>query len=223
MAGMIRALNPNDMNVMLLERVARSLGSELCDQFAFVGGAVAGLLITDPANPMIRSTEDVDVVADVRALSDYHRLEKALRKRGFVQDMHAESPICRWRVEGVAVDVMPTDESILGFSNRWYPRCVQTAQAIDLPSGLTIRLVSAPVFIGTKLEAFYGRGAGDYLASHDMSDIISVLDGRETLVNECRQTASDLRGYLAEKFSALLADRRFLDALPGHLPGDAIS
>lgn len=178
MAGVIRALNPNDMNVLQLERVARSLGPELCDQFAFVGGAVAGLLITDPANPMIRPTEDVDVVADVRALSDYHRLEKALRKRGFVQDMRAESPICRWRVEGVVVDVMPTDANILGFSNRWYPLCVQTAQAVALPNGLSVRLVPAPVFIGTKLEAFYGRGGGDYLFSHDMSDIVSVVDGR---------------------------------------------
>jgi hypothetical protein len=29
--------------------------------------------------------------------------------------------MCRWRRDGVVVDVMPVDERILGFSDRWYP------------------------------------------------------------------------------------------------------
>ena len=84
---MTRPLNPNDPNVVMLELVARRLGAQLCNQFAFVGGAVAGLLITDPANPPIRPTEDVDIVAEVLALTDYHRIDIALRERGFTQDM----------------------------------------------------------------------------------------------------------------------------------------
>ena len=58
-------LNPNDPNVAMLELVAQRLGTDLCHRFAFVGGAIAGLLITDPANPPIRSTEDVDIVTEV--------------------------------------------------------------------------------------------------------------------------------------------------------------
>lgn len=76
---MTRPLNPNDPNVVMLELVARRLGPDLCDRFAFVGGAVAGLLITDPANPPIRPTEDVDIVAEVLALSGYHHREGASR------------------------------------------------------------------------------------------------------------------------------------------------
>ena len=216
-------LNPNDPNVIMLELVARRLGADLCSQFAFVGGAVAGLLITDPANPAIRPTDDVDIVAEVLALADYHRIEKRLRERGFAQDMRPDAPICRWQVEGVTVDVMPTKEEILGFANRWYALCVSTAEPLALPSGLVIRVIQAPVFVGTKLEAFHGRGAGDYLFSHDLGDILSVVDGRESLIDECMQAPQPLRAYLAERFTALLSDRRFLDALPGHLPGDAIS
>ena len=92
-----------------------------------------------------------------------------------------------------------------------------------MPSGVLIRVIQAPVFIGTKLEAFKGRGGGDYLFSHDLGDILSVIDGRDALVDECQQMPRDLRLYLANAFSALVADRRFLDALPGHLPGDAAS
>ena len=112
---MTRQLNPNDPNVQMLELVALRLGPDLCDRFVFVGGSIVGFLITDPANPPIRSTQDVDIVAEVLALSGYHRIEKKLRERGFVQDMCFDAPICRWQVEAVTVDVMPTLEEILGF------------------------------------------------------------------------------------------------------------
>ena len=38
-------MNPNDPNVVMLELVARRLGTQLCEQFAFVGGAAAGGII----------------------------------------------------------------------------------------------------------------------------------------------------------------------------------
>ena len=65
-------MNPNDPNVVLLEVVAERLGAELRERLVFIGGAVAGLLITDPAMPAIRPTEDVDLVTHVAALKDFH-------------------------------------------------------------------------------------------------------------------------------------------------------
>jgi hypothetical protein len=216
-------MNPNDPNVVLLELVAGRLGEPLRDEFVFVGGAVAGLLITDPALPAIRPTEDVDLIVHAAVLADYQRVEKALRERGFVQDMAPAAPICRWRIGNVAVDVMPTLDKILGFSNRWYPLALQTARPATLPSGTAIRLVPPPVFIATKLEAFSGRGNNDYLFSHDLGDLISVVDGRDALPNECRSSPQELRSYLRERFTTLLSSSAFIESLPGHLPGDAAS
>ena len=182
---MMQVFNPNDPNVAMLEGVARSLGPELCAQFVFVGGAAAGLLITDLAMPAIRRTDDVDIVTNAEALADYYRFEDQLRDLGFVQDQSPDAPVCRWRVDGVLVDLMPMKEEILGFANRWYRMGMATAQTLKLPSGVPIRVLRAPEFIATKLEAFYGRGDGDFLFSHDMGDIISVVDGRASLLNEC--------------------------------------
>lgn len=114
-------------------------------------------------------------------------------------------------------------EDILGFSNRWYPLALDTAERIVLPSGIVIRLVSAPVFLGTKLEAFSHRGQNDYLFSHDLGDVISVIDGRVELVEECRVQDESLKDYLRERFRSLMATTSFREALPGHLPGDAAS
>lgn len=216
-------MNPNDPNVASLEVVAERLGNDLRESMVFVGGAVAGLLITDPAMPAIRPTEDVDLLCQAAVLADYHRVEKALRALGFVQDMRPQAPICRWQIGSVVVDVMPPLEEILGFANRWYPHALETAQAVLLPSGRPIKLIAAPVFVATKLEAFDGRGEGDFLFSHDLGDLLAVVDGRDALLAECQTSASELRRYLADRIQALLVLPAFIDALPGHLPGDAAS
>lgn len=216
-------MNPNDINALMLESVAQRLGDDLLGELVFVGGAVAGLLITDPAMPAIRPTEDVDLLVQALTLVDYHRVGKTLAARGFVHDMSQDAPICRWRVGGVAVDVMPALEDILGFSNPWYPLALETAEPQALPSGMVIRLVAAPVFLATKLEAFSGRGNNDYLFSHDLGDFLAVIDGRDRLVDECRASRAELRTYLRERVAGLLATPAFIDALPGHLPGDTAS
>lgn len=216
-------VNANDPNVVLLEMVAQHLGNALHAQMVFVGGAVAGLLITDPAMPAIRPTDDVDIVVQATVLREYHLVEAALIARGFVHDMQVDAPICRWRIGPIAVDVMPMDERVLGFSNRWYPLAVNTAEYFALPSGLRIRLIQAPVFIATKLEAFANRGNGDFLFSHDLGDLIAVIDGRDALLEECRLHAPELREYLKTQFATLLANRAFIQALSGHLSPDSAS
>lgn len=222
-ARLLRSLDPNDPNVAMLGVVAGRLGPKLCQTLVFVGGAVAGLLIPDPAQPAIRPTEDVDLIAQVLALSAYHGLEGRLRDRGFRQDTRPDVPICRWVVDGVTVDVMPTLPEVQGFSSRWYPLAVQTAQSVDLPSGMRILVISAPAFVATKFEAFLGRGRGDYLFSHDLGDVISVVDGRSELMDEVPQASDDLRDYISDQIRSLLSVQAFRDALPGHLPGDDAS
>ena len=216
-------MKPDDPNVVMMELVAERLGDWLRENLVFVGGAVTGLLITDPAQPAIRPTEDVDLIVKAAVRADYAHVEKALRAQGFLNDTRKNAPICRWRVGPVTVDVMPTLKDILGFSNRWYPLALATARNTPLPSGMLIRLVMAPVFIATKFEAFADRGKSDYLFSHDLGDLISVIDGRDELLAECRRVDDELKDYLRKRAGHLLATPAFLEALPGHLPGDAAS
>jgi hypothetical protein len=156
-----------------IRQVARQLG-ELREQVVFIGGAVRGLLITDEAVQGSRATKDVDVITagiDSRA-AYYARIHGRLRTLGFVEDASEGAPLCRWRLGAVVVDAMPPVADVLGFTNRWYLHAVATANTVRLPDDgvgpVEIRLISAPSFLATKLEAFAGRGEGDYLASHDI-------------------------------------------------------
>jgi predicted nucleotidyltransferase len=215
-------MNTTDPNLPLLESVVKSLGP-LCEQFVFVGGCVTGLLITESAAPPVRVTKDVDAIVEILSLIEYHALERQLESGGFRHDRSPDAPICRWTVGSALLDVMPTDEGVLGFGNRWYDEALHTAVQVTLPSGRKIRLISPPAFLGTKLEAFHGRGAGDFLASHDLEDIITVVDGRPELSKEVREASLRLREYLVAQIRALLQNDNFLEALPAHLPGDTAS
>jgi len=214
-------LNPLDPNVQLVEVVARALG-ELCDDLVFVGGCAAGLLCTSPQAPPPRVTYDVDVIAEVAALSGYHALEKQFEARGFAHDMSPDAPICRWRIGHVAVDLMPSDERMLGFSNRWYAAAIATASEMVLPSGTRIRLISAPAFLATKFEAFATRGGGDLLSSHDFEDIINVLDGRPGVENEIAGAEGELAAYLADRFGDVARHPDFENTLPGLVTYDEL-
>ncbi|MEM1081958.1 MAG: hypothetical protein AAGH65_10295, partial [Pseudomonadota bacterium] len=90
-------------------------------------------------------------------------------------------------------------------------------------SGKVIRCITAPYFLATKLAAFEGRGDGDYVLSHDLEDVIAVIDGRQEIEEDVRASDPVLRKELADQFQALLGDPDFLAAVPGHLPGDAAS
>lgn len=212
----------DDPNLPILSMIAKSLG-DLCESLVFVGGCATGLLLTAPRAQAIRATQDVDVVVHALSTADCHAMEKAVESRGFKHDLSPEAPICRWVLQGVALDLMPSQPGILGFHNRWYPLAIETAAQISLPNGMDIRLITAPVFVATKFEAFHGRGNNDYLASHDLEDIITVVDGRPELMPEIDRVHDELRRYIATEINTLLKDRNFLTALAGHLPGDAAS
>lgn len=214
-------------NLAILELVAHALGP-VCDEVVFVGGCATGLLLTQARPDRIRITEDVEIVAQALTVRDYHAMERRVRAQGFSNDMRPGAPICRWVYKNVTLDMMPTVKDILGFANRWYPLAIATAQPVTLPSGLRIKLIAAPLFIATKLEAFNdrGRNAGgqpDFLGSHDLEDIITVTDRRPELLDECRGMSNELRAYLAQAFTALFAHADFESTLAGHLPGDASS
>lgn len=207
-------MRDDDPNLPYLRRIAEALG-DLREQVVFVGGAVAGLLVTDPLADAVRATRDVDAVVNA-SRATFHRIEEQVAARGFARDASSDV-ICRWvhKESGVLFDLMPMQPEVLGFSNRWYPYAVETAETVDLGEGIAARLVSAVAFVATKLEAFADRGGGDFLTSHDLEDVLNIVDGREELVGEMTDAPAELRQAVTTAFAHLLAQQDFANVLPG--------
>ena len=209
-------------NLEILQIAVRQLGI-LVDELVFVGGCTTGLFITDEGAAEVRTTDDVDTIIEATSYVQYLKFSERLESIGFSIDTREDAPLCRWVKEETVLDVMPLDEKTLGFTNTWYRPAVDAAKQHEILPGVLIRVVTPPYFCATKLEAFAGRGKDDFLASHDMEDLITVIDGRVEITDEIRRAPDDVQYYVASKISELLQNRKFLDALPGYLLPDSAS
>lgn len=205
-------------NLPLLTRVAEQL-RPLLDELVFVRGATTELFYSSRAAARVRLTRDADVICEVRGRVAYHRLGERLRGLGFNEDMSPGAPLCRWRSGADILDVMPTDESILGFGNEWYSYGIRTAGLREIAPGLRIQLLTPPVFIATKLAAYAGRGRGDLRGSHDIEDVVSVIAFRPEIVEELRREDELLRDWVGARIREhLLRHPDAEDALATNLP-----
>lgn len=99
-------------------KVVHDALEELNTEVIFIGGATVSLYADRPAGE-IRPTDDIDILIELLNYKEYAGIDEKLRRKGFVNDT-ASGVICRYTIHGIIVDVMPTSEEILGFSNIWY-------------------------------------------------------------------------------------------------------
>jgi hypothetical protein len=202
-------------SIEMIEIVAGGLG-ELLDEVVFVGGAVTSLYIDDPAALYIRPTKDVDCIIELSGKQAFNKLEEKLRTKGFRNSTDNEDPICRWTYKDILVDVMPTDKSILGFANEWYKEGIDHLIKSTLPNNMEISLLYLPYFIATKIEAFHGRDEKDFRISHDIEDIVIVLDGILNF-DKFYDAPATIKNYLSEQFGEFIKDRSFIESLSSHI------
>ncbi len=203
-------------NLGLLVGMVQAMGP-LCGQVVFVGGCATGLLVDDAELMDVRPTEDVDAIVEVASLAAYHRLADGLMERGFKQTMADNTPPFRWFWNRMQLDLVPLDEKVLGFANPWYRAGYAEALAVELEGGLKVRHLSAPHFLATKFEAFKDRGQNDVYLSHDLEDIMTVMEGRAAVAQEVATAHEAVRKHVGQSVATLLDMPAFHNALPGLL------
>lgn len=203
----------NDVENAILKLDARLKGVPF--DFAFLGGSLLTLLITDKTVDAIRVTKDVDVMMNIRTRKEYHEADSELEKRGFRHDTREGAPICRWVMDDLTVDMLPIREDVLGWRSRWFEDALVHADTIRL-GNRSVRVVSAPYFVALKLEAFEERGNMDFITSTDFEDVICLFNGRFGIVDEI-MACGELRESLSLKFKGYLTHPELEDAVEGFL------
>lgn len=208
------------MHREMIAIVAHAIGREMLQQVAFVGGCTTALLLTDRFSvEQVRHTDDVDLIVHLIGYADWVKMRDELFNKGFTEDI-SDDPICAMKLGQLRVDFMPDNERVLGFTNRWYADAHASAQEFKLNSELTIRIIRPEYFIATKLEAYLGRGDGDFLGSRDIEDILALIDGRETLIEEIQASSKELQQYISDQLARFLGNRNFEFAMH-NATGDA--
>lgn len=187
--------------------------------YAFVGGAIVNLLLDHPDLSPARPTDDVDVILGVLTNTRYSEVEEKIRALGFNHDTREGAPLCRWVLDRLTVDIMPTDGAHLGLNTAWFKEALATASEREF-AHTRLKLVSPVGFLATKYVAFLDRGKGDHQASSDLEDFVTVIDGRDGIVDEIAGAPVELRTHLFSAVRSLAARRTFDEALTGYLPPD---
>jgi hypothetical protein len=204
-------------NIIMLQTVADGL-KELKEEMVFVGGSVAELYANDPAASDIRPTLDVDCVNELSSKLEHAKLEETLRKKGFENDTSQGAPICRWVYKEIKVDIMPDDENILGFSNKWYRQGIENKIIKTLPNGTNIFVFSPEYYLAAKFEAHKDRGGNDLRQSHDFEDIIYILDNCLDLMDNINNANPGVKAYLKEECQNLLNNQSLTEGIESALP-----
>lgn len=190
-------------NIKRLMIIAEGLG-QLRHEMVFVGGTVTSLYANDMTAPDIRPTTDVDCVTEIATYGSYENLENNLRNRGFINDIES-GVICRWKYKGETVDVMPDDEKILGFSNKWYKIGIKNKIIYPITDKIQIFIFPVLYFLAAKIEALYSRGGQDWRGSSDFEDIVFVLNNRNDVVDEFKAEVNEsLKIYLSQWAASVL-------------------
>ncbi len=84
-------------------------------------------------------------------------------------------------------------------------------------AGEEIQVFTIPYLIATKIEAFKGRGKGDFIVSHDIEDIITLIDGRKEITNDLLNAPAFLLKELKQELAAFINNNLFVDSLDGHI------
>jgi hypothetical protein len=203
-------------NHRMIIRVLDALGA-LASEVVLVGGVVVDLYCDAPLLHFeVRPTKDVDIVTNAITFGELNSFSNELYRNGFYQSIE-DDVICRFRWEDVIVDVMSTVSVGWAPSNRWLALGYFNSIECEIDAR-KFRILDMPYFLATKFAAFRDRGSSDPRMSHDLEDIVTVLDGRKEWPQSILAADSEVRDYLAGEIGTFLIDQRLQEAIIGNLP-----
>ncbi len=202
------------INLKATKKIAAALG-DLNTQVVYVGGAMVSLYIDDPAAEDVRPTKDIDITLEIANVGQLEVLREALVDRGFIQSAE-DDVICRFRYEGIKVDVMSTTEVGWAPANLWFEPGFRISNKVVIED-VEIRILPLSYFLATKFSAFVNRGGNDPRMSHDFEDIVYLLNYTSNFKEQILESDVEVRGFLKEAFQKILDSRRMQEAIIGNL------
>jgi len=166
------------INLATVAIIAKLL-KDFNEKLVYVGGSIISLYTDDPAAEEIRPTYDIDLSLEVTSYAHWNKIQAELAKLGIQPDPDGKS-IYSYRYRNIPLDFISAEDDAFGPTNRWYKEGFKDLRKVQV-EGESIFIFSAPCFLATKFEAFNDRGS-DPRSSHDLEDIIYVIDNRESIV-----------------------------------------
>ncbi len=141
----------------------------------FVGSVVLVLYPPVPGVSLpLRPTKDVDCVSTLKPWILQQKIFEELIGRKVISPDMETAFRYRIRATGIMVDVLsPEGINLGGTTNRWIQEGARRAGGYRLPDGRSVRALTPPYLLMTKIEALSDRGE-DLMSSVDAEDIVTL-------------------------------------------------
>lgn len=205
-------------SVEMLAQVARLL-EPLRLRVVFIGGATVGLHLGPLRAYSGRATLDVDCVVPAASRADYDAIQAQLDALGIWPSLDEDAPICRRKAGDLIIDVLPRDVTLIGMRGGFLATGYDRAMEVELPDGTRIHILRPADLMAAKVEAWHDRGRGDWMASADLEDLLSLVDGLPDFGVVATDTDPQLRTCLAAWAREMLAHPDLDTLLEGNVVG----
>lgn len=161
--------------------------------------------------------------------AEFAQLEAKLRRHGAQHVLDEDAPINRFSVaveDGEAsaaiFDVLPTDPGFLGFDGDHLAAALTRAHTVRI-AGHALQMTGLPELLALKSAAFFGRGVEHAEASHDLEDIVALLDDpaglpRHRIFEHIITAGAAERAALGRVACWLVAEPHGFELVLGHAP-----
>ena len=104
-------------------------------------------------------------------------IQAQLDAPGIWPSLDEDAPICRRKAGDLIIDVLPRDVTLIGMRGGFLATGYDRAMEVELPNGTRIHVLRPADLMAAKVEAWHDRGRGDWMASADLEDLLSLVEG----------------------------------------------
>ena len=122
----------------------------------------------------------------------------------------------RFHFEEITVDVMSTHEIGWTPGSPWFEAGFKDAITVKI-GDIPLKILTLPVYLATKIAAFYDRGKTDPRTSNDFEDIVYLLSYTSYLKDSLLNSERKVQLYLKQFFTDVLLDPALQEAIIGNL------
>jgi hypothetical protein len=190
----------------------------MLEELVFAGGCSTSLLFSEA--DFIRPTPPqwLDVIASTQGDLGHMALTIKLKEMGMREDTIFGRG--RWKMGALTVCFWNVDPVFSPFASRFLPEAFSMPRKYPVAPDMKVKLVNPAFFLALKIEAFQGRGQGNYQTSDDLNDLVALLSARAELAFDLKLTAPHVRTFVQKQLAELKPKSDFLEAIKRILNND---
>jgi hypothetical protein len=217
-AALLHNETPMENPELVLFRNTVKRMQPMLDELVFAGGCSTALLFSEA--DFIRPTPPqwLDVIASTQGELGHTGLTIKLKEMGMREDTIFGRG--RWKMGALTVCFWNVDPVFSPFASRFMRDAFAMPRRYPV-ADMKAKLVNAAFFMAVKLEAFQGRGQGNYQTSDDLNDLVSLLSARAEVAYDLKLAAPQVRAFVQKTLAELKPKHEFQEAIKRILNNDA--